>query len=350
MATNAECAQLQYHHIGIGFSDGSFTIYRMHLVDQIIDELYTHPPSIQGPTTAIAACWPYLLTVGQCRVLSLYHFKANNQDPPHPSREYVPTLISSLRSESLRDPLSLSLRRAKQSLFGTIAFSVPTMNSGWRACVQELRFSEDGVLQHSRLVHAPWNNSYDFTGLSNQQRPSQGRTIRAPPVSQPTSISYSHPYLLMSHADNTLTVHLVTTTPGSLKVSHATRLWGHTSAVFGAHVGSRGRAVSVSKGVQPEIRIWQLEGATGLTNPCQVADAEQDSVQLVPEKRSGMPDRLVGLSHALINRGNGLGLALQDQVHELVTRGWVGFDEENIVLFKEEHSRRRQALAVYDFS
>jgi hypothetical protein len=33
----------------------------------------------------------------------------------------------------------------------------------------------------------------------------------------------------------------------------------------------------------------------------------------------------------------------------MLTRGWIGFDEENVVVLKEQ-SQGRQALVVYDFT
>ena len=77
--------------------------------------------------------------------------------------------------------------------------------------------------------------------------------------SKPTSLSYTHPYLLVAHPDNTLTLYLVTSTAQALSISAGSRLWGHTSSVSGAHVGGRGKAVSVSRRGD-ELRIWELEG------------------------------------------------------------------------------------------
>lgn len=337
------------HDVAIGFQDGTFSIYRIQLQDHSVQELYTHTSPNHGPVTAIAASWPYLLTVGQGQILSLYYFRAPTRNTAFHDRQYPVTLLSSLQSESLRCPMSLSLRRVQQSVIANVAFCVPTVGSGWSTGIQELRFSEDGDFQLSRLVHAPLEGAYVEFPQRNR-RVGAAHASRVPWVQQPTSISYSHPYLLMSHADNTLTVHLVTSTPELLKISPGTRLWGHTSAVFGAHVGPRGRAVSVSSRGE-EVRVWQLEGVTTWSDPSQAMDAidaEHSSVQLTPAKRPSTPTRLAGLSGAITNRGNGLGLAVQAQTQESVTRGWVGFDEENVVVLKE-HGRGRQALVVYDF-
>jgi len=73
------------------------------------------------------------------------------------------------------------------------------------------------------------------------------------------------------------------------------------------------------------------------------------SVRIRPEE--GLSSKnLDVLSNAISQRGYGLGLALEHKFEDLsVTRGWVGFDEENVIVLREE-SQGSQALVVYDFS
>jgi len=52
-------------------------------------------------------------------------------------------------------------------------------------------------------------------------------------------------------------------------------------------------------------------------------------------------ERIAGLSQAIAQRGNGLGLALEE------TR-WVGFDDEQVVVLKERKVGT-QMLSCYDF-
>lgn len=69
-------------------------------------------------------------------------------------------------------------------------------------------------------------------------------------------------YLLASHSDNTLSLHLVRSTDAALTLSPARRLHGHTSAVGSVQVTPRGKAVSISSRGD-EVRIWELEGGKG---------------------------------------------------------------------------------------
>jgi hypothetical protein len=156
-------------------------------------------------------------------------------------------------------------------------------------------------------------------------------------------LSYSHPYLLLSHPDNTLTLYMVTSTDRSLSISSGSRLWGHTSSVSGAHVGGRGKAVSVSARGD-ELRIWELEGTTRR----RVASSELSVRIQSPQKAA---QSLASLSNAIARRGDGSGLALGSRsIDEMsVVRGWVGFDEENVVILREREAGS-QALIVYDFT
>jgi len=73
------------------------------------------------------------------------------------------------------------------------------------------------------------------------------------------------------------------------------------------------------------------------------------SIRIRPEE--GLSSKnLDVLSDAISQRGSGLGLTLEHKFEDLsVTRGWVGFDEENVIVLSEK-SQGGQALVVYDFS
>lgn len=75
------------------------------------------------------------------------------------------------------------------------------------------------------------------------------------------------------------------------------------------------------------------------------------SVQIRPEKKGVSEDTdLDSLSDAISQPGSGLGLALEAKVDDLsTTKGWVGFDDENVVVLRERN-RGSQTLVVYDFT
>jgi hypothetical protein len=135
-------------------------------------------------------------------------------------------------------------------------------------------------------------------------------------------------------------------TSSYLSIDSGTRLWGHTSSVSGAHVGIRGKAVSVSR-LGDELRVWDLEGGMSSSANKRRSRAGELSVRVQPGKGSDTlsdpteedPEDEIGLRHAL------------DQGFDDVTvsRGWVGFDEHSVIVLKEK-SEGSQALVVYDFT
>jgi hypothetical protein len=154
--------------------------------------------------------------------------------------------------------------------------------------------------------------------------------------SPPTSLSYEHPYLIGTLADNTMMSFLVTSNDDRLEISPGRRLWGHTSAVSGAEVNNRGKAVSISSRGD-EVRVWELENVmTG-----------------VPAKTSTQiraVEALSSIAAALARRGSGLGLALQEVKRELeLNRRWVGFDEHQVAVLGET-ADHTQIMALYDFT
>ena len=149
------------------------------------------------------------------------------------------------------------------------------------------------------------------------------------PIADPIQTSY----LLAAHQDNTLTLFLVKSTSTGLQLTPGQRLWGHTSAVSGAHVGNRGRAVSISsKGC--ELRVWELEG--GILGYRR--GARQRSIKV-----SSSSTQFTGSSTAapIPDNSNLGGHTARDM--------WIGFDEEKVIVHREKETGD-QVLVVYDFT
>jgi hypothetical protein len=150
----------------------------------------------------------------------------------------------------------------------------------------------------------------------------------------------------VAHPDNTLSLYLVRSTSSTLSISSGNRLWGHTSSISGAHIGIRGKAVSVSR-LGDELRVWDLEGGiTSLANRRRFRNGDM-SVRVQPSKVLDDSDK----SEEDSSRDKaGLRLALDQGFDDsTVSRGWVGFDEQNVIVLREK-SEGSQALVVYDFT
>jgi hypothetical protein len=329
----AVMAQIEVNpRIAIGFADGSFSTFAYDPNSSSFKHCYSHPKASNGAITALALSSTFLLSMTHAQVLSLYHF-------PTPSN--TPLLLTTLRSQTAWPPLSLSIRPRGSDILASIAYCMPVFPQGWSAGVQEILFAANGTILQSRLAAAAGQG---FTSLARDPLPVEfqgnAQSDSTPPnhvQSKPTSISYSHPYLLASHSDNTMSLYMVTSTSSHLSMSPGKRLWGHTSSIFNAQVGGRGKAISVSARGD-EIRVWELEG--GLTRRGSSGEeTEEASVQITLERRIvGSLPREVSLAKA---SAAGTSLA--------VTCGWVGFDDESVVVLREqEHGS--QALTVFDFS
>ncbi|PSN68385.1 F-box domain-containing protein [Corynespora cassiicola Philippines] len=321
MAIDSNEISTEHPRVVLGFEDGAFSIFALDAEHGAFECLFTHPSSTNGSLSALAYHSPYLLTMTEQNILSVYVFpKDDNTRPTLPA----PQLLYSLRSHTVWPPLSLSMRTNPKSVTAAIAYALPTYLSGWTVGIQEMQLSYDGELLNSRLATA--------TDTLSGPRPS---------TSQPTSISYSHPYLLVAHPDNTLSLYLVKSTSSSLSVSHRSRLWGHTSSVSGAHIGMRGKAVSVSR-LGDELRVWDLEG--GPANKKRARNGEL-SVRVQPaklnEEGGDVPEA---------EKNFGLRTALEQGFDDsTVAQGWVGFDEQHVIVLREK-SEGSQALVLYDFT
>ncbi|KAF4556789.1 F-box-like domain-containing protein 4 [Elsinoe fawcettii] len=404
LAVDASKTSEHSSQVTVGLQDGSFDIYELDHRTRVFRLQYRHPASSNGMLNAIALSYPYLATMTANQLLSVYKFPTDSAHTTLSS----PTLVHSLHSHTSYPPLSLTIRPSVSKILISIAYALPTYLSGWTVGIQELHLSPiNSSLMTSRLASAistpspsPFRQSnysiFPFASPSSStatfpQTPastalSPTDAASATPITEihtpPTSLSYCHPYLLVSHPDNTLTLYLVTSTDDHLSISPGKRLWGHTSSVSGTSIGLRGRAVSVSKRGD-EVRVWDLEERIGRAQRRGAAgrEAREGSVRVVPES----PSRVAASPESARGSGSGVhkgestvgardggkaesgdALAVDTSIGETVARwsewyrgteeeetsiarGWVGFDEENVVLLKERMGRG-QSLVVYDFA
>ena len=339
--------------VALGFQDGSFSIYGLRKDRNRFESLFSHPPSVNGMLSALAYSSPYLLTMTADHLLSLYAFEENLETF---GALKAPKILYSLRSHTAWPPVSLSLRTAAQSMTVVIAYSLPTYLSGWTVGLQELRLSYEGKLLDSRLATAADEHSFTLSTSRSASSPStrssspllgssqMNMLASRPSNSKPTSMSYSHPYLLVSHSDNTLSLYLVRSTSSGLTISSGNRLWGHTSSISGAYVGLRGKAVSVSR-LGDELRVWDLEGGIETSAARRRSRNGELSVRVQPlkdvsqEAQEGISGQQAGLRHALE----------QSSSSSAISHGWAGFDEQNVIVLREK-GEGSQALVVYDFT
>ena len=394
-------------HLSVGYDDGSFAIYTLLRNERRFACRYTHASSTNGPIHAIAYASPYLLTMTGAPLLSLYRFGHGpeqtqvdltsssdgvNVGNPTPTQEQdvtgnsprrnvqehllgsrvsqeqtdydamisPPTLISSLRSQTAYPPISLAIRASPTSIIASIAYAMPTWTSGWSVGLQEIRITPAGAIIGSRMASAatrdvpslPLNPQTRRTAINHSttildQQVATG--VRLALGSKPTSLSYHHPYLLSSHPDNTLTLYMVTSNGEELSIGAGSRLWGHTSSVSGAHVGDRGKAVSVSA-VGNELRVWELEGGMLSNASRRRAATGEASVRVCPKRNTAICETKTERASRPHIGSITSPKAVREQAFDdsTVTHGWVTFDEDKVVLLREK-MQGTQALVVYDF-
>ena len=329
--------------VSIGMSDGSSILYTYDLARKHFSEMYCHKLSHAGAVVAIASALPYFLTISSDYTTSLYDFHEFETAKTNVKLSY-PELLSSLRAPGAYLPVTVSLRRSPSGIVACIAYAFANLNVGWSVGLQEIWLTKKGETIDSRTTVSPEYNGLGagtparYQSLLARSAVSQPTlAVFQPTMAKPTSLSYSHPYLLATLPDNTLLIYLVNSNAESLRITVGRRLWGHTSAITSAEVSERGKAVSVSA-VGDEIRVWELEEVLASRT------YERTSIRIQPQK-SG----LAMLNEAIKRRGDGLGLALESSHPGLARRrSWVGFDDEQVVTWSRQGSKR--ILSCYDFT
>ncbi|KAI1434144.1 hypothetical protein GGR50DRAFT_440100 [Xylaria sp. CBS 124048] len=362
--------------IALGFGDGSFGTWRLHVPRRQIVSSYRHEGSSNGEIIGIAFLHPYVLTATTSILISLYTFDrppplnrqnhleeaesnsrveqvADGETAPESDTEVpdrmgneskpklsAPYLLTSLKSHTSRAPLALYLRKTSGSAIASIAYTFSTIR-GWSLGIQELHIRP--IKSRSRSHPEITATQLAYTTAVNSRSRRHRHFTPSSPVAQadsaihpaegeegqldgPINLSYTHPYLLATLPDNTLILHLCTSGSSSLSISPGIRLWGHTSGISDAEITSRGKAVSVStRG--GEIRVWELEGRTN-----------GQSIEVRPAcKAMGDGDDAAAFEQSFPEH------QLDDR------RNWVGFDDEMVIVLKESNEGR-ESLLVYDFT
>lgn len=355
--------------VAVGFEDGTFGIWRLHVKKGKLRLLYRHEKGYFGELVAIAYGHPYILTASRLGFISLFSFEqpkegeqveaatrsatesatepdAGLQMPSvsiHKETSLMsttltqPNLLTSLKSHSTRPPLALSIRRMTASVIASIAYTFDAVG-GWSIGIQDLDIKPSGLSKPdvvtSRVAYTIPTQTRRSATSSPSSSPSHSRPrspiqLLEPEEDGPIRLCYSHPYLLATLPDNTLVLHLCTSNASSLAISPGIRLWGHTSGISDAEITPRGKAVSVSTRGN-EIRVWELEGRVS-----------GSSVELRPRQPSDDAEKHINLKG--FTGGPNIVADLDDR------KNWVGFDDEMVVVLKEARDGR-ESLMVYDFT
>jgi hypothetical protein len=360
--------------MALGFDDGSFGVWRLFTNKKRLVLRYRHEKSSNGELIAVAFSYPYLLTATQAVLVSLYTFDVPSkagagQDevysrpvPPSPvtpdegtGKLSSPYLLTSLDSHTSRPPLALSIRRAGKATIASVAYTFSTRR-GWSLGIQDLHIHrtstgtrfDPGIITSRLAYTTPVEmDGVSLSPLSPPAAPQRGRrlgvnesdTLGTIPSSGqldpgPTTLCYTHPYLLATLPDNTLVLYMCTSNASSLSISDGIRLWGHTSGISDAEITARGKAVSVSTRGE-EMRVWELEGRS--------AGVGSRSVEIRPWQSSGIGNA----SESLADDDD---LQQGDPARDWdERRNWVGFDDEMVIVLKERKGAR-ESLMVYDFT
>ena len=318
ICANAKSSGLD-HQILIGFASGKIKVFEFSLKTTDFKQQYEFKISPPSMPTALAFHSPFLLSM--CRSDTLLLYRLPDQMNGASTKEQ-PRLLQSVSSHVVSPPHSLGVRRLSNGqVIATIAFFMRGSSSDWTVGIQEQILSPEGELITSRFASSP------YAGLSLRSALSLPSSRSASPFSsietrKPTSISYTHPHILLSHTDNTLTSYHVTSDENRLEIGPGHSMFGHSSGVSAVHVSASGIGVSITKRGD-ELRIWQL-----YHTPFNL------SVRVRPE-----PDLRAKKGSVTSHDDSELGFI----------RNWIGVDDENAVVLHESHVGK-QALVVYDFS
>ncbi|KAK6514453.1 hypothetical protein TWF281_004653 [Arthrobotrys megalospora] len=316
----------------VGYHNGSYAIYHYDPISHRICEKYLkHRFDDIHRIELIAFHFPYLLIITRLNELSILGFHSSMKKdgasdlesklPPRDQPFLPPSLVAKLYVDPSWIPSCLSLRKDPVSgkIIGTGVCSVRSVIIGSSITVQEFHLSPDKPeLLETQTTSPPLHEALDYVFF--------GRAAQLA-FTAPTCVSYRYPFIMTSHADNTLVLYnMFTNEEGKIEILSGHRLWGHNASVMSVEVGLR-KAVSVDR--RGEVRFWDLQGRS--------------------ERPYGR-DR----STRLVGSGDPLSLNIGGTHNFPRERCAIGFGEENVVVMEKingsDLGNTGFSLRVYDFT
>ncbi|KAI1122974.1 hypothetical protein F5Y10DRAFT_252780 [Nemania abortiva] len=396
MALDGQLLRQKSLDVALGFADGSFGTWRLHIGQGKIVPGYRHEGSSNGEIIGIAFLYPYLLTATNSILISLYTF--DTPSPPSSRTGYdvesdadsetergsesetlgesdtsfakrslirdkvtvphettstrkgdlntrlpAPYLLTSLRSHTSRAPLALSLRDTVGSTVASIAYTFSTIR-GWSLGIQELHIRP----AKSRIKSRPEITTTQLAYTLPVHRASQH--VPSPPLS-PARQSRSVVASTEEHNQDDWV-----DGPISLSYTHPYLLATLPDNTLILHLCTSGAS---SLSISPGIRLWGH--TSGISDAEITARGKAVSVSCRGEeirvwelegRTNGrsievrptpkMAGKDVASEHAIAIPEH-FNAQWDDQ------RNWVGFDDEMVIVLKES-SEGRESLLVYDFT
>ena len=331
----------------IGFANGSLNLCSFDVDARRFRILSSFRVFDNSRVDAIDVACPYVFSMSQDHSIAVYDVSGtlSRQDDDGNS----PRLLSYLSSNTTGEPLSLTSRKVRQNTIISIAYACPSYLTGWTLGLQELELNPQGVFIQSRIATAQSSHRRVNLSSSSDIMRARGRLRHGSLENskKPSAITYAHPYLLATFADNTLGFHLVRSSNNHLSMSPEFRLWGHTASISAACIGERGKTVTVAQG--SDVRVWDLEEAFNSEEfdvasvrlqPEKDRDKDGHSYKNYPSNLAVLPDYMRSMSNWQEARP---GIVRSDRGVSVV------FDEERLVVLQDASSATR-SFRVYDFT
>ena len=345
-------------NVAVGLSNGSVSLYVFDLEKHQFIPLQNYSIHDHRRVSALSLTQSYLISMDESQTLLLYQLPSTLS---FASGYANLTPIASYKSNTVQEPISLSSRVTRGGVLISVAYFHPTYLSGWTIGLQEIEMTTEGtIVQSQSRVGAPTsvtttivNEPWPRIGKASSRQSTMSYEHLSPTGTKPDAISYSYPFLLAAHSDNTLSVYLVCSADKRAKISPGQRLWGHTSAIIGAHIDKHGKAVTVARG--GDVRVWELGGlqspfsrkpfldpSTGIQIQPE-ADSTSDPSRQSLIKSVATPTRAMGYYGERLSSGDDTASA-----HRSTGSAWVHFNEERLAVLQD--GTGSQTLIVYDFS
>lgn len=179
-------------HVAVGFDCGRYAIFELNLpLRRFALRATSSQNEDNSRVTAIAISLPYIATADVKKKFSVYKL-AGKVGPDGLGSKM--TLVTSLKSDTVDHPLSLSFRSAgEHGIFASIAYALPSFPVGWSLGIQEMRILPDGTVRSRTATSTPSAFTLQPGCVMTVRKNTPTLPLDGEIITKPTSISYVHP-------------------------------------------------------------------------------------------------------------------------------------------------------------
>ncbi|KAI9493929.1 hypothetical protein BDB00DRAFT_821274 [Zychaea mexicana] len=341
-----DTSTLGLHRLVVGYVGGGLSVWEINWTDSgrcSASEVAVYTPKVtrMGRIVSIGVSYPMLLTCSSDMRLSAFCLDSSSRTRGKVTAQA--RLVYELQSHIQWSPISVELDKldhTENRWRAMICFGMPVGLNTYSVGIQEVILSTDTLISSRHCAALSQEDLFFASPLSSHTLPECSQQ----PI---TAISYSEPYLITAHANNTIKQYYVRFSEKKMELIYAQTLYGHTSKVSALALdASIGRLVS---GDRFGLKVWDISCSGRLNvKHDEPGNHSNDQVAFYQRRRITGTEYIVSIDGAIEKTTSKDNVSFRDME-------WLQFDSDKIVAVVRDESkvnseREKVSVRIWSFS